>query len=353
VPRAPFPQGSAKESLALAVGLYLLAALYGVWLQAGPRVGDEAWTWLLARLPERGLVDVHPLLPYLLLHPFARVGPEAVGLATALLAALAVPLAALAYGPLAGAFLLLSPGFVLALGFSRPLSLVLPELFLLLYALRRRNDRLAALAGSLLFLTHFQGQVLLLAALPLLTAKGRDALLSFLLYNPLTYLEALRLAGLFLLALEGEAGPPVLSPEGFAQGVLGPPPASLLVGALAALGALRTREALLAPLPFLLLLLGKRLALVYAPPLGALAALLAHEGLPRKGRAFAALLALAALAWGGLQVAQGVRQSREEIARLAASPGPLLVREGTSEPLALRLAGYRGSFCAPSRLQAR
>lgn len=352
MPRVPFPRGSAKESLALAVGLYLAAALYGVWLQRGPRVGDEAWTWLFARLPERGLLDVHPLLPYLLLHPFARLGPEAVGLATALLAALTVPFAALAYGPPAGAFLLLSPGFALALGFSRPLSLVLPELFLLLYALRRGNDRLAALAGSLLFLTHFQGQVLLLAALPLFTKRGREALLSFLLYNPLTYLEVLRLAGLFLSALERETGPPVLSPEGFAQGVLGPPPASFLVGALAALGALRAREALLAPLPFLLLLLGKRLTLVYAPPLGALAALLAHEGLPRKGRAFAVLLALAALAWGSLQVAQGVRQAREEVARLAASPGPLLVKERTSEPLALRLAGYRGSFCPPSGLPA-
>jgi len=353
VPRVPLPRGNGKESLALAVGLYLLAALYGVWLQAGPRVGDEAWTWLFARLPERGLLDVHPLFPYLLLHPFARVGPEAVGFATALLAALAVPLAALAYGPLAGVFLLLSPGFALALGFSRPLSLVLPELFLLLYALRRGNDRLAAFAGSLLFLTHFQGQALLLAVLPLFTAKGRDTLLSFLLYNPLTYLEVLRLAGLFLLALEGKAGPPVLSPGGFAQGVLGPPPAGLLIGALAAFGALRAREAFLAPPPFLLLLLGKRLALVYASPLGALAALLAHEGLPREGRTLVALLALSALAWGGLQVVQGTRWAREEIAGLAASPGPLVVKEETSEPLALRLAGYRRSFCRASQLPTR
>lgn len=352
---------SAKPPVLALLGLYALGLAWGVFLQTGPRVGDEAWTWLFSRDLARGLLDVHPALPYLLLHPFSRfgeAGPQATGWAVAALVALAPPLAALAYGNLAGLAVLFSAGFALSAGFARPHSLVLPEVFLLLYALKTGRDKLAAFAGTLLVLTHFQGQVALLAALPLFTPRGRKVLLDWLANNPLVWLEGMRAFALALAVVSGEgAGSPLLDPGGFARGALGGGVAAAGLALLAARGSLRAPGVgLIGAGVALALFLVKRVAPPYGGLVGALAALLAALGLPREGRArslLALALVLVALP-GGIGTGLEVREAREKVRVLAEAEGPLEVRVDTSAPLALRLAGYEGRFyCAPSRLPVR
>lgn len=341
-----------KKAL-IALALWLVALPYGLWLQSGPRILDEGWSWRSSTEGLMMLADAHPMLFGLLNYPLIQLGasPQMLGYVGAALAALAVPLVYWTFGPIPALVLLFSPALTWAMGYHRHHALVLPVLALYLLALRKDSETFLLFTASLMALTHFQTQVILLATLPFYRWETLLRLILVLGYNPLAWWEFFRLFAL----VSGGVGVQIADYRSFLQSVFGSSLLAGLVGVLAGLGAwigpLYVSTAAVGLT--LTLFLAARAADVYSAPTGLLVAVLVGLGLERLlrrqsllglGVMAAVLLGLGSTAWEKTQL---ILQQRQAEARRTLE-GPYVVHPGLPDATLLRLNGYEGIILCPA-----
>lgn len=354
-----FLRAQRPEKALTALALWLVALSHGLWLQSGARILDEAWTWRSSTEGLMMLADTHPMLFGLLNYPLIELGagPQTLGYVGAALAALAVPLVYWGFGLLPALVLLFSPALTWAMGYHRHHALALPVLALYLLALKKNAQTFLLFTASLMALTHFQTQVVLLATLPFYRRETLLRLILVLGYNPLAWWEFFRLFAL----VSGGVGVQIADYGGFLRSVFGSTPLAGLVGALAGLGAWTGPPyvSVAAVGLTLTLFLAARAADVYSAPTGLLLAVLVGVGLERLlrrqrllglGVTAAVLLGLGSTAW---EKGQLILQQREAEARRVLE-GPYVVRPGLPEATLLRLNGYEGIILCPAeRLHVR
>uniref|UniRef100_A0A7C5VET1 Uncharacterized protein n=1 Tax=Thermus caliditerrae TaxID=1330700 RepID=A0A7C5VET1_9DEIN len=313
------------------LAVYLLAVLFRLWPGWRGYLGDESFTYYFASAnPLFGYMDVHPAGYYLFMRGILFLGdwqPAVLVVAHALFAALAAPLAYL-ISPWAGFAVALWPGLVEAGNHARHPAFAATLVAAWALAWTRRRNLLPFLA-HLMVLGHFSTQVVLGLSFPLMRREERVAVFSSLSYNPLVYLEVIRLITMAQSVLKDEGAPLVPNWAGALDALLAPGVWALPLAVAVALGVLRQPI-----LGFWMLgvgvayFLGSRVNPLYMPPMAVLAAMaagLTAEGVAwtRWGRALA-LAGFVALVFLACQTSEKRREARagalEEVRTLHQKP---------------------------------